>query len=78
MASRVASSYVKGQNLSFESRSCVGYSMVNQRGLIFATSQNSKQLVKLIYTFTFYDHIKNVKQILYECDDYDWVNQLLN
>ena len=39
---------------------------------MFVTSHNIKQLVKAVYMITFYDHIKNVQQILRE---YDRVNR---
>ena len=42
--------------------------MANQRGLIFVAANNFKQLVIPVYTTSFYDHIKNVKQILREDD----------
>ena len=46
--------------------------MANYRGSIFAALRNVKQLVKPVYTITFRDHIKNVKQILHEYDRVNW------
>ena len=42
--------------------------MANQRGLIFLASHNFKQLVKPVYMITFSRQIKDVQQILRECD----------